>query len=122
MEQWGVRYWVDTEFQDDGERLHVLSVGVVGEDGREFYAVCADFPFPTANQWHHDNTLPLLPARDDPAWADRATIAERLRDFIGDTQPEFWAMCSPWDWLAVVRLFGRVEDLPDGWPMIAFDL
>lgn len=117
-----VRYWIDTEFQDDGVRLHVLSVGAVAEDGREFYAVCSDFPFAAANEWHHQHTLPLLPPRGHPACADTATVARRLRDFIGYDLPEFWAMCSPWDWLGVVRLFGRIEDAPDGWPMIAFDL
>ena len=117
-----MRYWLDTEFQDDGRGLHVLSVGLVAEDGREFYAVCSDFPYATASAWHHANTLPPLPPPGDPAWADTPTIADGLRHFIGETTPEFWAMCSPWDWLAVVRMFGRVEDLPDGWPMIAFDL
>ena len=117
-----MRYWVDSEFQDDGAVLHVLSIGMVAEDGGEFYAVCRDFPFDQASDWHHQHTLPLLPSREDEAWADRRTIASRLREFVGEATPEFWAMCSPWDWLAVVRMFGRVEELPPQWPMIAFDL
>lgn len=117
-----MRYWVDAEFQDDGTELHVMSIALVAEDGREFYAVCSDFPFEQASEWHHEHTLPLLPPPEDPAWGDRAIVAKRLKEFVGDTKPEFWAMCSPWDWLALVRMFGRVEDVPMGWPMIAFDL
>lgn len=33
-----MRYFVDTEHTDDGERFELISIAVVCEDGREYYA------------------------------------------------------------------------------------
>jgi hypothetical protein len=33
-----LRYFVDTEHTDDGERFELISIAVVCEDGREYYA------------------------------------------------------------------------------------
>lgn len=32
------RYFYDTEFIEDGKTIDLISIGVVCEDGREFYA------------------------------------------------------------------------------------
>jgi len=33
-----LRYFLDTEHTDDGERFELISIAVVCEDGREYYA------------------------------------------------------------------------------------
>ncbi len=33
-----MRYFVDTEHTDDGERFELISIAIVGEDGREYDA------------------------------------------------------------------------------------
>ena len=41
-----MRYFYDTEFLEDGETIDLISIGIVAEDGREYYAVNlnADWP------------------------------------------------------------------------------
>lgn len=34
-----MRYWYDTEFLEDGRTIDLISIGIVAEDGREYYAV-----------------------------------------------------------------------------------
>ncbi|HET7322728.1 MAG TPA: hypothetical protein VFJ06_00160 [Halococcus sp.] len=36
-----VRFFYDTEFIDNGRIIDLISIGVVAEDGREFYAIFA---------------------------------------------------------------------------------
>ena len=38
-----MKFFYDTEFIEDGTTIDLISVGVVGEDGREFYAVSTEF-------------------------------------------------------------------------------
>jgi hypothetical protein len=39
---WEVRYFLDTEFKSFDD-CQLISLAIVGEDGREFYAECSDF-------------------------------------------------------------------------------
>lgn len=56
-------YAYDTEFLEDGRNIHLISIGIVAEDGREYYAVDADLPAGriVQNQWLMDNVWPHLP-------------------------------------------------------------
>ena len=37
------RYFYDTEFIEDGTTIDLVSIGIVDEAGREFYAVSTEF-------------------------------------------------------------------------------
>jgi len=39
-----VRFFYDTEFIDNGRTIELISIGVVSEDGREYYAISTEFP------------------------------------------------------------------------------
>ncbi|MBM4469905.1 hypothetical protein GS982_20120 [Rhodococcus hoagii] len=58
-----MRYWYDTEFNEDGSTIDLLSIGIVAEDGREYYAVNADADWPRVlqNDWLMENVAPSLP-------------------------------------------------------------
>ena len=38
-----MKYFIDTEFVDDGKTIDLISIGIVAEDGRELYVESADF-------------------------------------------------------------------------------
>ena len=38
-----MRYFYDTEFIENGRTIELISIGVVAEDGREFYAISTEF-------------------------------------------------------------------------------
>lgn len=117
-----MRYFVDTEHTDDGERLELISIAVVCEDGREYYAAVDGYDAAAVTPWIEENVLPKLPPPGDPLWRSRERIRTDLTEFVTGEDIEFWTMCAWLDWTLVVRLFGRFEDVPASWPMACWDL
>ena len=52
-----MRYFYDTEFIEDGQTIELVSIGIVGENGSEYYAVSTDFDPSKANSWVKDLSL-----------------------------------------------------------------
>jgi hypothetical protein len=105
---------------EDGERIELLSIGVVCDDGREYYAASYEADYSHANDWVRENVLPHLGVRLTP----RRFIAEQLVKFVdrGQHKPEFWAYYGDYDWVVLCQLFGTMMDLPSHWPMFAMDV
>lgn len=57
------RYFYDTEFLEDGRTIELISIGIVCEDGREYYAVNSEMPFDRIKEhdWLVRNVVPTLP-------------------------------------------------------------
>lgn len=117
-----MKYFLDTEFIEAGRSVPVtlISIGIVAEDGREFYAVSADFDPNSASEWVRENVLPHL---GDARRSAVAEIALEVLKFIGnDAKPEFWGYYADYDWVVFCQMFGTMMDLPKGWPMYCRDL
>jgi hypothetical protein len=135
-----MRYFVDTEFIEDGHTIDLISVGVVAEDGREFYAESTQVDLGRASEWVRENVLPHLwhrqtgdERRSANRWSrdggtggflPRRHIAADLVRFVaaGEGPPEFWGYYADYDWVVLCQLYGTMMDLPDGWPMFCMDL
>jgi 3'-5' exoribonuclease-like protein len=116
-----VRYFLDTEFLENGPSfpLILLSIGIVAEDGREFYVVNEDAPLELANDWVKANVIPHLGGPK----VRRTNSATLVRSFIGNnSKPEFWGYYADYDWVVFCQLFGTMINLPKGWPMYCRDL
>ena len=50
-----MRFFYDTEFIEDGATIELVSIGIVAEDGREYYAVSTDADHSRANAWVKEN-------------------------------------------------------------------
>ncbi len=112
-----MRYWFDTEFIEDGKTIDLISIGVVSEDGREYYAESLECDLSRASDWVKGNVLPHLNGFAVP----RARIASDLIGFMG-AKPEIWAYYADYDWVALCQLFGTMMDLPKDWPMYCRDV
>jgi hypothetical protein len=145
-----VRIYYDTEFIEDGSTIDLISIGMVREDGAEYYAVSEDATKrPLRNRirkhdWLMANVVPSLPKAhgdwnlyqpkrwlfnySDPCVKPRHVIAREVRDFILGTDPdmlpyvELWADWGAYDHVALCQLWGRMIDLPEGIPMWTHDL
>lgn len=125
------RYFLDTEFIEDGKTIDLISIGIVCEDGREFYAINHDCDFSKANQWVKDNVLihifnnpsDPLPLTNDyiGGWRNKLLITHQIKQFITGT-PEFWGYYADYDWVVFCQLFGPMMDLPRRFPMYCNDL
>lgn len=118
-----MKYFFDTEFIEDGRVIDLVSIGVVAEDGREFYRCNTSCKLHLASPWVRENVLPSLPGYGDAAWVRRGDIGPALVAFVGaDTQPEFWAYYADYDWVAMCQLFGTMVHLPRHFPRWCRDL
>lgn len=195
-----MKYFFDTEFIEDfhkplfGKRRHyidLISIGIVAEDDREYYAISNEFDVKYVwNKWQYrygqgdrNNTDPreywlrenvLRPIYEElileedkigkkansmgfasPNRSCRWTlndfkylikrygkstkqIAQDIESFCHATvksdntlplansliwdKPEFYAYYADYDWVLFCSLFGRMLDLPDGFPMYCKDV
>ena len=53
-----MKYWIDTEFIARPYTIDLISVGLVAEDGREFYAESNEVDWSKANLWTLENFEP----------------------------------------------------------------
>lgn len=154
-----MKYFLDTEFIEGFKKpvkwlptignfnkpyhsIQLISIGIVCEDGREYYAVSNEFNPDDANGWVQENVLAKLPAQfeiigfnidESPnyhdTWKSNERIAQEIFRFINDVEPqseklpiEFYAYYADYDWVVFCSLFGTMMDLPKGFPMYCRDL
>jgi hypothetical protein len=134
-------YCYDSEFLEDGKTIELISIGIVSETGREYYAVSSELPEKRIrkNQWLMDNVVPSLPkpAGDwnnhmpkrwlfdyhNPVVKRRDRIATEVKAFLlAEDEPELWGDYVAYDHVVLAQLFGRMIDLPDGIPMYTNEL
>lgn len=96
-----MRYWLDTEFIERPCTIDLISIGIVSQDGREFYRESYEVDWSHASPWVLENVKPHL-----------------LREFATSRQQ----IATDYDWVAFCWLFGSMMELPKGWPMYCRDI
>ena len=134
-----------------GKRRHyidLISIGVVAEDGRKYHAISNEYNYKDANDWVKQNVITPLYASTVHGDARNRFEADNfhysygkskkqiridlLQFFgcyldvhfprIGTDIPEIYGYYSDYDWVLFCSLFGRMIDLPKGFPMYCIDL
>jgi hypothetical protein len=127
------RYFYDCEFIEDGRTIDLVSIGVVDEYGREFYAISTEFDDRAAIPWVRRNVLDQLPSPAHPAWRSRTRIRDELHEFLmeplggpgggrGSNRLELWAWYAAYDHVALAQLWGSMTALPREIPRFTKDL
>lgn len=146
-----MRIYYDTEFHSDDRVIELLSIGMVREDDKQLYLIVGDdhgaISRAVNDDWLRENVIVHLPIAfydrgydvDGYRWRwewdtkhrdyqraavhSRKEIARRVREFIAATpDAQLWADYGAYDHVAYAQLFGRMIDLPDGFPMATFDI
>lgn len=128
-----MRYFYDTEFIEDGRTIELISIGVVAEDGREYYAVSTEFDPQRAGSWVRTHVLPKLPPPSSQLWRSRTQIRLELEKFLGverlappagdPIDPiELWAWVGAYDHVALCQLWGPMTELPAAMPRFTREL
>lgn len=185
-----MKYFYDTEFLEGTQKkwfgntkptIDLISIGIVSEDNREYYAISKDFNlyeawnrfdleiqsgdmrniFPEGRKvyWIRENVLkpifeeflnPVMDSKDNNLRVfncknfktlvnkygkSNKQIADEIKMFIGTKEtvenyeevkhllkPQFHGYYSAYDHVALCWLFGKMIDLPKGFPMYTIDL
>lgn len=123
------RYFYDCEFIEDGRTIDLVSIGVVDEHGREFYAISTEFDPDKAVPWVRRNVLDRLPSPGHPAWMSRSRIRTELYEFLATplretpgVTMELWAWYAAYDHVALAQLWGAMPALPREIPRFTKEL
>ncbi len=170
-----VKYYLDTEFIELPERTKVIdkpsgsviadgskiktiilpptiiliSIGIVDERGREYYAVNTEADISEASAWIKENVLEKMPEYNK-SYGDlrgykygeeyvhptlgkpqgKKTIADIRKELLFwcgqqnnvPEECEFWGYYADYDWVVFCWLFGSMMSLPKGFPMYCKDL
>jgi hypothetical protein len=137
--------FMDFEFYEDGRIIDPISVGMVRDDDAEYYAEFEEFDWGVSTEpWLPDSAQHMFvmgkewpwvtsPTRDY-TWLNenvkphltgelksRGQIKQDILEFVGES-PSFWGYYADYDHVLLCQLFGRMIDLPKGWPMLTLDL
>lgn len=106
-----MRWFLDTEFNDRGTHIELISIALVSESGREYYAHSSEYDVSACDEWLQTNVLPLL---SDKPRIPRAQIAAGIQRLVAQEKgvPEFWAYYAAYDWVLFCQLFGGALKLP----------
>lgn len=121
-----MNYYLDTEFYEDGKTIELISIALVCDDGRELYLQNVEFDWTRVpkDHWLHANVKPKL--QDKPRVSfTKPDIVKRLLEFVKvdeGVKPVFYGYFADYDWVVLCQLFGRMVDLPKGWPYYCRDL
>lgn len=172
------KYFIDTEFHEYKKKplfskgidtIELISIGIVSDNNKEYYAICKEFDLKAAwdNEWLRDNVLDKIVLElfiihcttntshkciegkgsyKSLEWLlnqygkTKEQIAKDIKSFIAynneyDLSPvefhhpnytfqntQFYGYYSDYDWVVFCWLFGRMIDLPKGFPMYCIDL
>jgi hypothetical protein len=193
-----MKYYLDTEFIEGPQQrtffgihyantkptIDLISIGIVAEDGREYYEISKDFNLKEAwnrYQLEPDNTvgarIGCLPTQKKVYWIRENILKPIFEEFVhqhnircyqiegcknldifndftyknlkalinkygktnerialelqlfcnpnserGRSQPEFYAYYADYDWVVFCWIFGKMIDLPKGFPWYCRDL
>jgi hypothetical protein len=137
-----MRYFFDTEFFEDGKTIDLISIGVVAEDGRTFYAISSEFDVDRVldDPWMRDHVWSFI--KDDYEHGNtlsREEIAVKFLDFVAPHHhwdilhmnilpfdspydSELWGYYCAYDWVAVRQLYGKMINGPRGLPHYCNDI
>lgn len=117
-----MRYFLDTEFYDDGKSLELISIGIVNQFDDTYYAINSDFEESHFDPWLTKNVKKYFPERSDPVWKPKSQIRDEIKSFITVPFPQFWCDFGSWDWVIFCHIFGKMLDVPEGYPNHCLDV
>lgn len=127
--------------------IDMISIGIYREDGESYHCLSSEYRYKDASDWVKENVI--LPIYKDGVHGDARNhwSAETFHKYFGKTNEEikfevleffgcwhdvhFWrapegievyGYYSDYDWVLLCSLFGRMIDLPKGFPMYCIDL
>jgi hypothetical protein len=130
------RIFFDTEFTGLHQKTTLISIGLVSECGKKFYAEFNDYDFSQIDDWLEENViqklryngifqkLELEGVKDNISYKSTTeNIREKLTTWLeqfGDV--EMWSDCLSYDWVLFNQIWGHTFNIPKNVYYIPFDI
>lgn len=143
-----MKLFFDFEFTGLHQNTTPISLGIISEDGRYFYAEFNDYDRSQLDDWIKENVIKNLKFKTPQPGEDEYYSMNRVRKDIslsekwtvrmrGNTEAirkeltkwlsqfkdiEMWSDCLAYDWVLFNNIFGTAFDIPENVYYIPFDI
>ncbi len=124
-----MRIFFDTEFTGLHQNTTLISIGLVAENGRAFYAELTDYDKSQIDNWLQVNVIDNLTGfkglAPDVVFAcgDSGHVCKALSSWLAQFDAvEMWSDCLAYDWVLFNQLWGHAFNIPKNIYYIPFDL
>ena len=145
------KLFFDTEFTGLHQGTTLISIGIISECGKKFYAELNDYDELQVDEWLQQNVINRLlmapplegedeyysavrdqsnPAPNDLYWGyslklrcDKRELEQELTRWIRQfSAVEMWSDCLSYDWVLFNQIFGHAFNIPSNVYYIPFDI
>jgi hypothetical protein len=115
-----MKVFFDTEFTGLHQGTTLMSIGLVDENGRTFYAELEDYDKSQVDEWIEKNVVANFTK-------EKTLNMEELKAYLIEWFEEYdcvemWSDCLAYDWVLFNNIFGTAFDIPKQVYYIPFDL
>lgn len=134
------KVFFDTEFTGLHQQTTLISIGLISEDGKTFYAEFTDYDRDQIDDWLAENVIKNLVHKDSPEYQSPDCLGghdESKVSFFGNIgyvrhqleewfkqfeRVEIWSDCLAYDWVLFCQIFGGAFKVPKNIYYIPFDI
>ena len=133
-----MKLFFDTEFTGLHKDTTLISIGIISEDGKTFYAELNDYNKSQVDEWIQSNVIDNLYLKPvDIGQIDMIDEEYTCFNVVGNKEYikqvlsywltqfndiEIWSDCLAYDWVLFNHLFGHAFNLPNNIYYIPFDI
>jgi hypothetical protein len=130
-----MKLFFDMEFTGLHQNTTPISIGLIDEQGKMFYAEFNDYKQNQVDEWIEENVIKYLlynhtlfhlhksQYNDISMKGTVDTVASELRAWLSQYDSvEMWSDCLAYDWVLFNQLFGHAFKIPSNVYYIPFDL
>lgn len=130
------KIFFDTEFTGLRQDTTLISIGLVSECGKTFYAELTDYNDAQVDEWIREHVIDNLILNDydvDKHYepysenvrirGDARVVENALGHWLGQFERvEMWSDCLSYDWVLFCQIWGGAQNVPDNVYYIPFDI
>lgn len=131
------KVFFDTEFTGLHQKTTLISIGMISECGKTFYAELTDYDGRQVDDWIDENVLSKLMLLSMGVQShgevtgnehvlvcgEKAEVSQILNQWLSQFQHvEIWSDCLAYDWVLFCNIFGNAFDIPKNVYYIPFDI
>ena len=135
------KIFIDLEFTGLHQATTPISLGIISECGKTFYAEFTDYDRTQLNDWLEENIIPntwvaihepitsMGEVVGDSRWADVHVFgsSDYIKPFLEKWLSQFekiviWSDCLAYDWVLFNQIWGHAFSIPDNIYYIAMDI
>lgn len=135
------KLFIDLEFTGLHQATTPISLGIISECGKTFYAEFTDYDRTQLNDWLDENIIPntwvainepitsMGEVINESRWADKHVFgsSDYIKPFLEEWLSQFesiviWSDCLAYDWVLFNQIWGHAFSIPENIYYIAMDI